>query len=89
MAKREYITVKGLIKLLAGHDQDRIVVLSGDGEGNDFSPLDEAAPAAYRAESSCRGEIGLERLTPELEDQGYDDEDVIDGVPALVLWPRG
>lgn len=82
------MTVKQLINLLKKEDQDRIVILSKDGEGNSYSPLDSFYKCSYRADSTWSGEIGLEKLTTELEKSGYSEEDVIsDGEPALVLYP--
>lgn len=81
--------VKELKKLLENVNDERIVVMSKDGEGNGFSPLyfldDESR---YLADSTWSGEVGLEKLTPKLQNQGYGDEDVLeDGELALVLWP--
>lgn len=81
--------VKELKKLLEPVDDERIVIISKDGEGNGFSPLAELDDASnYKADSTWSGEVGIEKLTPELEKQGYCEEDVNDGVPALVLWPN-
>lgn len=81
------MTVAALIKLLSKEDPKRIVVLSADSEGNSYSPLSGAGTAAYVADSTWSGSIGLEKLTPALKKQGYTDEDVLDGKPALVLYP--
>lgn len=81
------MTVKELIELLKLESDDRLVVMSKDGEGNDFSPLADYSTASYVADSTWSGEIGLERLTPELRKQGYSEDDVKHGIPALVLWP--
>jgi len=81
------MTVKELIFVLQGEDPDRLVVRSKDGEGNNFSPLADTETASYQADSTWSGEIGLEKLTPDLAKRGYTAEDVKDGVPALVLWP--
>jgi len=79
--------VKELIKLLKKEDQNREVVISKDSEGNYYSPLSDWYTASYKADSTWSGEVGLEELTPELEERGYSEEDVLDGVPALVLKP--
>lgn len=79
--------VKDLIKLLQKEDPNRLVVMSKDSEGNGFSPLADMSTESYAADSTWSGEIGLEKLTPELEKKGYTEEDVLDGKPALVLWP--
>jgi hypothetical protein len=74
------MTVGELIKELAGCPGDALVVMSKDGEGNDFSPLSEVATGDYVAESTWGGH---------LRDSEYDEEeDGPDGaVKAIVLWP--
>lgn len=80
--------VKELKDLLESVDDERIVIMAKDGEGNDYSPLalidDESV---YKANSTWSGEIGIETLTPELIAENFTEEDVIDGEPAVVLWP--
>jgi len=82
------MTVKELKEILKDVDDNRIVVMSSDGEGNSFSPLcnldDEST---YLADSTWSGEVGIEKLTPELKKQGYTKDDIKGGIPALVLWP--
>ena len=77
------MTVKQLIELLQKENPDRVVILSKDSEGNGFSEL-ENVNSNYNYND---GEIGLGTLTPELEKQGYTEEDILDGQPAVVLWP--
>lgn len=81
------MTVAELIELLKTVEQDRIVVMSKDSEGNGYSPLSGIFTAAYGAESTWSGEIGLEKLTEDDIKQGYSEEDVIEGVPCIVLQP--
>lgn len=85
------MTVKELIEQLSNvANQDRVVVLQKDSEGNGYSPLYSLEHGAYRAESTWSGEVGLEAedLNDELREQGFSEDDVIkDGVPALVLVP--
>lgn len=77
------MTVAELIALLQEEDPEALVVCSRDAEGNGYSLLaDVAAPYNYDT-----GEIGFAELTPELEAQGYTEEDLLDGVPAVVLYP--
>ena len=78
------MTVEELIAELERLPEDLLVVLSADEEGNYFRPL-----AGIDANSTYRdGECSLAALTPELEAQGYTDEDVDeDGTPCVVLWP--
>lgn len=79
------MTVEQLIAKLQGvKNKKRIVVLSCDAEGNGYAPLhgiDEGS--AYKD-----GEIGIETLTEADRKQGYSEEDVLKGSPALVLWPQ-
>ncbi len=81
--------VKELIKLLQKvENQEREVIMSKDGEGNNFSPLSDISCHSYEAETTWYGEIGLETLTDELRTQGFTEEDMRpNGTKALVLWP--
>lgn len=84
------LTVKKLIKQLqAIEDQDRVVVMSKDGEGNGYSPLADFYEAAYLADSTWSGEVGIEALTEELEEDGFSEEDVMppNAKPCIVLSP--
>jgi predicted RNA-binding protein with PUA domain len=82
------MTVRELIEALkAIPNQDRIVVMSKDGEGNGFSPLADIGEESYAAESTWHGTTGIEALTPELEERGFSEEDVVKGEPCLTLWP--
>ena len=82
------MTVAELIKLLSEvKDQNREVVQSSDGEQSSVSPTDSIETGSYDAYNTWSGEFGIEELTEELIDQGYTDEDVMPGVPALILNP--
>jgi hypothetical protein len=82
------MTVGELIETLQTYDQHRLVVCQQDAEGNSFSPLVDVWDGAYLAETTWYGEAGLEKLTKEDIDRGFDEEDVIEnGVPALFLVP--
>jgi hypothetical protein len=78
--------VKELIQQLKQEDPERVVLVSRDEEGNGFLELRELGTSAG-TNGGYEWEIGLEELTDELKKQGYSDEDVMDGVPVLVLWP--
>lgn len=67
------MTVGQLCEALSGMDSDTLVVLSKDGEGNEFSPLSEVGKGRYRADTTWSGEL------IEGEDDG--------AVKAVVLWP--
>jgi glucose dehydrogenase len=81
--------VKQLKKLLEKVDDDRIVILQNDSEGNGFSPLSDIdyKNVVYKAESTWSGEIGLEKLTPTLIKAGYTKDDLSTGEKALILIP--
>lgn len=80
--------VRELIELLQQEDPEREVILSRDAEGNGYSPCDgEFGTGAYRPTTAWSGEYGIEALTDVLEAGGYTDEDVVEGIPALVLYP--
>lgn len=83
------MTVGELIECLKTLDQNRIVVMSKDGEGNGYSPLSGFYEGAYEPNSTWSGSVLLEELTPELEQSGYSDEDVAgeDALPCVVLCP--
>jgi len=85
------MTVGELKKALDGIDEDRIVILQKDSEGNGFSPLDSLDDnATYETDPDSGwsgGEVALEKLTPELEAQGWSEDDIGEGPKALVLVP--
>jgi hypothetical protein len=72
------MTIAGLKLWLAATqaDDNLLIVLSKDAEGNNFSPLAEASFAVYHPESTYSGEI-------------YEGEPVREenDVKCLVLWP--
>ena len=64
------------------------VVLAKDGEGNGFSPLTEAEPAMYAADTTWSGERYLteeQRQATGAPDEWSEAPD--DAVAALFLWP--
>jgi len=80
--------VKELKELLAQFNDEDIVILSKDSEGNNFSPLSDIEECSYKAETTWYGEIGLRELTDEDIKNGYSEEDIFeDGENAIVLWP--
>lgn len=83
------MTVKELIKELETCDPELPIILQKDAEGNGYSPLAgvDGEDSAYQADSTWNGEVGLRKLTPELEKQGYGEEDIMQGEPCVVLWP--
>ncbi|RNG12978.1 hypothetical protein [Streptomyces botrytidirepellens] len=71
------MTLADLRARLAELPGDTLVVLARDAEGNDYSPLDDADFAMYRAETGYSGE--RYRIP---EDPRPDD-----AVLAVFLWP--
>lgn len=79
--------IKELIKQLqAFENQNMIVLVSKDEEGNGFGELQDVCLASYRKEDYGY-ETGIPELTPELEKQGYGPEDVRGKGRCIVLWP--
>lgn len=77
------LTVAELLKILQGVNPSRIVVAAIDPEGNAFNPI-----TAVDVESSYYdGDCGPEKLTDELRDSGFGDEDIVQGISCIVLWP--
>ena len=79
--------VRELIERLMQVDPEREVIMAEDSEGNGYSPLADMWEGAYMAETTWTGGVGLEVLTEELIKQGYTEEDILDGTPALILSP--
>lgn len=80
--------VKELKKLLESVDENRIVILQKDAEGNGYSPLSGVDDnCKYNPDSTWSGEVGIEKLTPELKKKGFSTEDIGRGKKALVLFP--
>jgi hypothetical protein len=79
------MNVRELREVLVGLDDDTLVVMSKDGEGNRYSPLDGYTPGElYRAESTYSGELVNNEGTA-VDDEDWDDGS--DAVPCVVLWP--
>jgi hypothetical protein len=80
--------VKELIKLLTNFNQEDIVIMSSDSEGNNYSPLASIYTGSYRAKNSYSGEVGILELTPALIKAGFSEEDILeDSVPCVLLGP--
>jgi len=75
--------VKELIKALEKCDSERLVVLSSDPEGNSFNPCRDVEYTNYCYKDN---KIGLQKLTEGLKEDGYTEEDVLNGTPCIVLW---
>jgi hypothetical protein len=83
--------VRELVEKLAELDQELEVVVSSDGEGNNFSPLDkDFGITHYEPDSTYSGKIGYLELNETLIELGYIEEDLLDknnAVPCVVLYP--
>ena len=66
-----------LKEILKDIPDDHLVVLSKDGEGNDFSPLDSYGLEMYEAESTWSGTLVD---ADETEEDDYEEN-------CVVLWP--
>jgi hypothetical protein len=74
------MTVKELKATLEEYDDDDLVVLSRDSEGNGYSPLSQHGGAWYRPDTTWSGD---------LLDDDEDEPDTESGdVHTVVLWPR-
>lgn len=79
------MTVKELIEKLSELESDRLVIVACDPEGNSYDTLYGVGTCAYDEISK---EVGLEVLTEKDEEDGYGEEDVLEGgVPAVCLRP--
>lgn len=76
-----------LVEMLKEIGPEREVVMAKDAEGNSYSPLSSMWEGVYRADTTWYGMVGFGELTQELKDEGYGEDDIVDGVPALVLCP--
>lgn len=86
------MTVKEFIALLSECDPDDIIIMATDAEGNAYNYFDGNMNLhEYNyMEYNYGGEIKLRKLTPELVEQGFSEEDTDinqNGTPCVVLWP--
>lgn len=86
------MTVKELIIALLDCNMDDLVIMSKDAEGNSYSPLaDLDSNWAYEPTTTWYGEVGLRRLTPEMLDRGFTEEDYYMATekmtPCVILGP--
>jgi hypothetical protein len=86
----EKIKVKDFKKLLELYNEEDIIVMSSDGEGNNFSPFSDMEKVIYVPINEYSGEIYNRELTKEMRENGWSDEDLYDGndgINAIVLYP--
>lgn len=87
------MTVKELKEILKDCNDNDLVVLQKDAEGNGYSPLDGADDnSVYIPDSTWSGEVRYKKLTAQMRKAGYTKEDTAkvgeDGaVACVVLWP--
>jgi hypothetical protein len=87
------ITVGELIDILKKYNQDRVVILEKDAEGNGYSLFRGVWEGAYREEGRngkvrWSMDVGLDTLTDKDRDNGFTEKDVIKaGKLALILHP--
>jgi hypothetical protein len=78
--------IKELVTQLKKLDQNLLVVMSVDPEGNGFYELGDVdgVNSAY-----SDGEVGLISLTSDMRKKGFRAEDCMEsGTPCVVLWPQ-
>ena len=77
--------VSKLIKKLSQLDPNAIVVMSSDGEGNQFSPLADLDVGKYIPETTWSGHVPA----PEdlADEEYYEREEVENMQDCVILWP--
>lgn len=71
------LTIKQLItKLQAIENQDALVIMSSDSEGNSFGPIADVTEGGYHAETKWSGYV-VDEMSEKVEGT----------VPAVVFWP--
>ena len=83
--KDRYYRIKDLMRELASLNEERIIVLQSDPEGNSYSPcfgMDENT--AY-----LKGEVYRQQLLPKDIERGCNEGDLAskDAIPCVVLFP--
>lgn len=85
------VTLGELRRKLAEFDhlpEDTVVVVAKDGEGNDFSPLDELQEGMYLVETTWSGEHYMTEEQRQAHKHPDDySEAPEEAVRAVVLWP--
>lgn len=85
------VTLGELRQKLAEYDhlpEHTVVALAKDGEGDEFSPLDDVDEGRYLAETRWSGEHYMtEEQRQALDDPDDHEKAPEDAVPAVFLWP--
>ena len=77
--------VSEFIEKLLQEDQDDIVIMSKDSEGNYYSPVSDIEKYIYVPDNNWSGDVYIRELQ-----NGYTDEDLYhgeNGVNAVVIYP--
>ena len=83
----ENIRVRDLKKIIKNMDDDALIVISIDPEGNAYRPIVDHSPQYSYDENSQ--EIGLTSIDESMKLAGYTEDEVMEGgEPCLLLWPR-
>lgn len=77
--------IKDLLKKLEGEDPETILVMSSDGEGNNYSPLAGADKGEYLAYNTWSGYSVCEDMREEME--ADEDPDLEKVQKAIFLYP--
>lgn len=84
------MTVRQLKEILSTCNDDDVIVMSIDSEGNGYHPLSEDGvnTSDYNWDGEYNGEIGLRALNKDLEKSGYTEDDLMEsGIACVVFWP--
>jgi hypothetical protein len=87
---KKMATVKEWIEILKKENPNALVVLSKDGEGNSYSPLDSIDVGVYVENNHWSGEVFPKEITEDMRKAGFTNEDLydgLDGIDALILYP--
>lgn len=79
------LKVKDLMVQLAKLDPDAVVIMQRDPEGNGYAPCSGAE--GNGAWDDNEDEYGYASLTDKLRKDGFSDDDIVLGHPAVVIWP--
>ncbi len=79
------LTVKELIAQLTELDPDAVVIMQRDPEGNGYAPCSGAE--GNGAWDTREREFGYASITESMMQSGFTDEDIVRGIPAVVIWP--
>jgi hypothetical protein len=82
---RHSIKVKELLKHLEKADPNALVVMFSDSEGNSIGVLNDVDFGVYNKKDE---EFGYSELTKDMINRGYSEDDLIIGVPAVLLMPQ-